>query len=130
MGVLIVVIVISGIAYSPLYFFKEGTIVGTYIRANAPLISILSGESFIHSLSGKKASSLMAAAFIIYASLSLSELIRRRGTPLIEWSTAIAALIFFHPTPENRYIFFLIVSAITFTFAYSEVWKKQEKITG
>ncbi len=129
MGLLIAVLFIVGIAYSPLYFFKEGTLIGTYIRANAPLIAMLAGERFIISLGGKQGSSVMAAAFIIYASLSLTELIRRKGTPIIEWGVMIAACLFFYPKPENRYIFFLIVSVITFTFAYSEVWKKQTATT-
>ena len=76
---------------------------------------------------GKKGSSIMAVAFIIYGLLSLAELIRRKGMPIIEWGIMIAAFLFFYPTPGNRYIFFLVVSAITFTFAYSQVWKEKEE---
>lgn len=128
MGFLIAGFLIIGIAYLPLYMFKENTLLGTYIRANAPLISLLAGERFMASLHyGKKGSSIMVVAFIIYGLLALTELIRRRGMPIIEWGIMIAAFIFFYPTQESRYLFFLIVSVITFTFAYSQVWKEKNE---
>lgn len=128
MGFVIAGLFIIGIAYLPLYLFKENTLIGTYIRANAPLITLLAGESFIASLSGKRGSSIMIAAVFIYGLLALTELIRRKGMPIIEWGIMIAAFIFFYPSPEYRHIFFLVVSAIMFTFAYSQVWKDKEEV--
>jgi len=128
MGFLIAGFLIIGIAYLPLYMFKENTLIGTYIRANAPLISLLAGESFMASLHhGKRGSSIMVVAFIIYGLLALTEIIRRRGMPIIEWGIMIAAFLFFYPTAENRYVFFLVISVITFTFSYSQAWKEKEK---
>jgi hypothetical protein len=118
LGILIVTLLLVGIVSLPLALFKEHTLVGIYVRANAPLVAVMAAQSFASSFDTKRPSMLMASASLIYAMLSIGELFRRKGRPIIEWVIIIAGVGFFS-SPDNRYMVYLVISLITFIFAYS-----------